>query len=317
MITKKMPIRCGIVGTGAFARRHAQVIASIPDIATIVAAHDTNQIHGQAFVKEWGGTYDNDLPTLVKRNLDLIVVVTPDNTHVTVLQQLLGTHHVPKLIIVEKPLCTTPEELAIIKTLLPQCQTRIIVDHSRRFNTGVLRMRDLLRSGELGQLLSVHWTYYAGWFHTGVHAVDTLRMLLGECRCTAATMNGTDRFHDDPLLSVTLTSQEFPSVPITFVGLPEHPYQLFEAEFICSAGRMRMQWNDVFVDRLQKGTYGPMLWFSEHFTVDPIEKALTTLYSSCYAAQHGEKTPLLDGTDFAAACGTMEILFAALAKARP
>lgn len=310
------PLHCGILGAGKFAATHAAVLTRLP-YTTLTAVCDSDRKQCSDFTEKWGGRPCTDLQTLLSEPLDLLVVATPDSTHATVLQRILTASDLPHILIVEKPLCITAEELALLRTLVPKCQTRIIVDHSRRFNAGILRLRDLLRSGELGQLLSAHWTYYAGWFHTGVHAVDTLRMLLGECTCTAAKKYGTDRFAEDPLLSVQLTSQEFPEVPITLDGLPEKPYQLFEAEFHLSQGRIRLHWNDVFIDRLREGTYAPMLWFSEHFTVDPIEEALTRLYSSCNAARRGENAPLLDGADFAAACGTMEILFEAITKAKP
>lgn len=309
------PFRCGILGAGKFAATHAAVLIRLPytDLTTVC---DTNKTQCTNFTEQWGGRPCADLPTLLGEHLDLLIITTPDHTHASVLRSILASPHPPPMVIVEKPLCVTPEELILLKSLVPQHQTRIIVEHSRRFNTGVLRMRDLLHSEELGKLLSVDWTYYAGWFHTGVHAVDTLRMLLGECTCIGAERTGMGRSADDPLLHVTLAATTLPEIPIVLRGVSDNPYELFEAEFVCSQGRIRMQWSDVFVDRIRKGTYAPMLWFSEHCILDPIEEALERLYSSCASARRGEKTPLLDGTDFAAACGTMEILFEAMSKAQ-
>jgi len=309
------PLRCGIIGAGKFAATHAAVLTRLP-YTSLTAVCDIDRKQCTDFTEKWGGSPCADLPTLLSERLDLLVIATPDRTHASALQSILAAPDPPRMLIVEKPLCTSAKELALLRTLVPKYQTRIIVDHSRRFSAGVCRMRDILRSGELGQLRSVHWTYYAGWFHTGVHVVDTLRMLMGECACTGAELAGTGRSADDPLLRVTLTAKGPPEIPIVLDGVSDSPYELFEAEFICSTGRMRMYWNDVFIDRIRQGTYAPMLWFSEHFTVDPIEEALTTLYSSCNAALHGEDAPLLDGTDFAAACGTMEILFEAMSKAQ-
>lgn len=309
------PLHCGILGAGKFAATHAAVLTRLP-YTNLTAVCDTDRKQCADFTEKWGGKPCADLRTLLDGRLDLLVIATPDRTHASVLQSLLAAPSPPPLLIVEKPLCVTPEELALLKKLVPPSTTRIIVDHSRRFNAGVFRMRDLLHSGELGQLLSVHWTYYAGWFHTGVHVVDTLRILMGKCTCTGAELTGTGRRRDDPLLRVTLTAAAPHEIPIVLEGVSDKPYELFEAEFTCSAGRMRMHWNDVFIDRIRQGVYAPMLWFSEHFTVDPIEEALKRLYSSCNAALHGEDAPLLDGTDFAAACGTMDILFEAMSKAQ-
>lgn len=308
------PLRCGILGAGKFAATHAAVLTRLP-FARLAAVCDTDQQRCREFAERWGGQPCADLPTLLREHLDLLLIATPDSTHTSMLQSALSLPNPPPMVIVEKPLCVAPEELHLLVSLVPQHRTRVIVEHSRRFNGGILRLRNLLHAQELGHLLSVHWTYYAGWFHTGVHAVDTLRMLLGECACTGAKRTGRGRNADDPLLHVTLAATELPNVPITLAGAPDTPYEIFEAEFVCSAGRIRIQWNDVFIDRTQKGTYAPMLWFSEHLTLDPIEDALTQLYSSCHAALRGERSPLLEGTDFAAACGTMEILFAATAKA--
>jgi len=190
------------------------------------------------------------------------------------------------------------------------------VDHSRRFLPGFQKLQRMIQARELGELLSVHWRYYAGWLRNGVHIVDLLRMLFGECTCLAANVKCVDRYPHDPLLDVTLKSERFPKASILLEGVPEHPYQILEGECFFTGGRLRVHFDDVFIDRLKPGYAGAKsLEFDEHMKAESALDALKNLYAAGAAFLIKGERQALDSANLAEARATMQILFDARTKA--
>ncbi len=310
------PLRCGMLGTGVFAHTHAEAIAHTKG-CTLSSVVDVNANRAKEFAAKWKCAAHTDLSSLLVDGLDIVAIVTPNTTHAELIQKLLTHEHAPRLVITEKPLCTSAKELAMLETLLKGKEDRLVVDHSRRFNAGFVGLRQLIDSGELGSLLSAQWKYYAGWMHIGGHVVDTLAMLLGDLQCVSATKGPVDRFPEDPLLDVELTSEKFPNAPITLKGIPEHPYGFFESELYFERGRIRTQWDDIFIDRLRDhGQRSPLLWLEKHLHAEPVEHALQHMYEKSADLLLGKPSDILDIAGFASAKSTTQLLFEAQSKAQ-
>ena len=314
---KRETLRGGIVGTGAFANVHAEAMRRLPTIE-LIAGCDTDQKRSLAFSKQWKCHSCKNIDELLKKeSLDIVTIATPNITHAKLIEEIIGHPNTPRLVIVEKPLCTSRQELENMEKVLKNKKTIVVVDHSRRFNRGFQDIRNLIDSGSLGsEILSVHWRYHAGWLHTGVHAVDTLRLLLGELSCIKATKKGDDRFNNDPLLDVQLRSKSHPKALIRLEGVPETNYKVFEGEIFLSQGRIRTQFSDVFIDQARDGDeFAPLLLFSQHFTVESTEKSIENLYTLCMDTLLKGDSHLLNIAGFDIARGTMDILFTAQSQA--
>ncbi len=305
-------IRCGIVGTGAFAYTHAEAI-SINKEFVIAGAVDTDAARRAEFAKRNGGKAHASVDALLNQEeIDIAVICAPDHTHAAIATELLRHKNAPRLVIVEKPLCTSRQQMRELETLPQGLLQKIVIDHTRRFNPGVRRIRDLIASGKLGDLQSVRWRYYAGWLHVGVHFIDLLRMFFGDMTCISAQKQGIDRFSEDPLLGVDLRSQRFPAAQIHMDGISEHPYKIFDGEFFFSAGRIRMDWNEVFIDTAGDVFAGtPRLVHAEHFTIQSPLESLQVLYASSAAFLRNGNTEIFDIAGFSQARGTMDVLFSA------
>gem|GEM_PF-4210229 len=304
-------LRAAIIGTGSFSASHAEALAASPDVK-LAAACDIDAVRLAAFSTAWKCKgYGDWAGLLQEESPDIVTIATPDETHARMIKDIASHTHAPRLIIVEKPLCMSQEELHDLEAFVPTVKTAIVVEHSRRFNAGFMDLKTLIDTGELGTLTGTVWRYYAGWFHVGVHAVDTLRMLLGELQCVSAKTQGVDRYEHDHLVRAQLQSVHFPEAEIILEGIPEHPYKIFEAELRFSKGRIRIQWEHIAIDRAKQDTYAPALFPSETKKAEPVEKALNTLYAMSTAFLHRNDTKLLDIAGFAAARGTMDILFEA------
>ena len=308
--------KVGILGTGAFAQVHAEALSTISDVE-LVAACDLAIDKGENFTKQWGGVSCGNIDEFLSHDLDIVAIATPDETHLEMGQQILSHSKAPRLVIMEKPLCMTTDQLDLLEKAISSTSCHLVVDHSRRFSQGYERIKSLIQSGELGMLRNGHWRYYAGWLHNGVHIVDTLRMLFEEFKCISAETVGVDRYSEDPLLNVVLQSESMPNAEVYIEGIPEDPYQLFEAELFFERGRIRIQWDDIFIDGLGEEYAGARpMEFREHFTVDSPMQTLQSLYTLSTAFLQSGNTDLIDRAGFSVARGTMDILFAARSLAK-
>jgi predicted dehydrogenase len=87
---------------------------------------------------------------LTDRELDAIAVVTPVATHypITKAALLAGKH-----VLVEKPLTATAREAEELIELADRNRRALMVDHTFVYTGAVRKMKEILKSGELGDLL--------------------------------------------------------------------------------------------------------------------------------------------------------------------
>jgi predicted dehydrogenase len=83
-------------------------------------------------------------------NVDAVAVVTPVATHYKIAKELLraGKH-----VLLEKPLAATVREAEELCELAEQNKRTLMVDHTFVYTGAVRRMKDIVNSGELGDLL--------------------------------------------------------------------------------------------------------------------------------------------------------------------
>ena len=111
-------------------------------------------------IELWGGKYFN------LNTVDVVIIATPDNTHYDILKwEWLGN---PKVVIVEKPLCSTVEEVKEIVKLYEEAGIPILVDYTRRF---IPEYQELI-----GKVGAITCNYNRGKLHTLTHALDLLTM---------------------------------------------------------------------------------------------------------------------------------------------
>ena len=104
----------------------------------------------------------------------------------------------------------------------------------------------------------MHWVYYGGWLHNGVHLVDTLRMLLGgEITAIAVRPGWADRA-GDPCLDGDFRCAASPQVRILVESHPQSAFQLFESEIRMQDGRVRLLdfGNQILVDAVRVNAIG-------------------------------------------------------------
>lgn len=133
---------------------HAPFLAAHPGFAlrAVVERH-----HKQAQQDYPAVLSYDDVETLLRDpEIELIVVNTPSNTHFELARQALeaGKH-----VLIEKPLVTSLAELQVLEEVAQRQNRQVLAYQNRRWDSDFLSVCQVVESGQLGQLIEVHFRY--------------------------------------------------------------------------------------------------------------------------------------------------------------
>jgi UDP-N-acetyl-2-amino-2-deoxyglucuronate dehydrogenase len=192
-------IRFGIIGCGAIAKRHANILSSgqIGD-AALAAVCDIDADRARAFAAPYRvPAFASPEQMISEAGIDVAIVLTPSGHHAPLVTKLAGA---VKAIVVEKPMALTLDDADQMIAACDRHRTRLFVVKQNRFNRPVMALRRALTAGRLGKLVMgtvrVRWcrpqSYYdaAKWRGTwaydgGVlsnqasHHIDLLEWMMG------------------------------------------------------------------------------------------------------------------------------------------
>lgn len=133
--------------------------------------------------------------------VDIISICTPAAHHLTAITTVLQLSS-PRIIFGEKPLVTDLEQVFQLRELLKLSNCLLIPNLSRRWNSGMRRIKEHIQSNQYGELQKIHVRYTRGIFNTGAHLFDLLRWWAGtiesvqvmEKVITSAELDGDSTF---------------------------------------------------------------------------------------------------------------------------
>lgn len=244
-----MPFKVAIFGCGMIAGAyedfaadrtysHAKAYAEHPAFDGI-GLYDLDRGKADALAAKCGGSvFDDPAALLDGFRPDVVSVCTPDDRHVPDLELLLTHPNGPRVVFCEKPVCATAAELDRLEGLERDSGRRVIVNHSRRFDSAHRDLRDLIRRGSLGVFVQGHVDYYGGWRHLGVHLVDILQYLLErDFEPRYAVYRCNSKYANDPTLDV---EGGFGGGPLRFSGFPEPLYQIVDMALMFERGQVKI-----------------------------------------------------------------------------
>ncbi len=163
-MVEKRPLRLGVIGCGHWGPNHLRVFSEL-DRSEVLACADTNESRlaqiRQRFPRVSTTADYHDL--LDNEEIDAVVIATPTDTHARIAKDALiaGKH-----VLVEKPICRTSAEASELLTIAESAKRVLMVGHVFVFNNGIRKLKELIQSGELGQ----------------IHYLDAIRTNLGPVR---------------------------------------------------------------------------------------------------------------------------------------
>jgi UDP-N-acetylglucosamine 3-dehydrogenase len=151
-----------------------------------------------ALLPDGVGAYPT-LEGLVGTEFDAIVVATPTQTHFKVVKQALSFK---KPILVEKPICSTPEEGDALTRLANQAGVLLAVGHVERQNPAIRKLKEVVDSGIIGQPIHCSVTRVGGYpdnvqegnnvlLDLAVHDLDVLQMVFGAFEYQSSFVHST------------------------------------------------------------------------------------------------------------------------------
>ena len=145
------PVTIGLLGFGYWGKNLGRNIALHPDLSLrYVVDPSTQQLDLARSLHPASQTSTEPLDAIKDSECDLLIVATPARTHFELTRSALkeGRH-----VMVTKPLARTVAEAEELAALAESVGRLLMVDHTFVFTGAVVKMRELIESGELGDLV--------------------------------------------------------------------------------------------------------------------------------------------------------------------
>ena len=143
-------LRYGVIGTGMMGREHMANIVHLPGArVTAVADPHPASLDAAAALVPAAATFSDYGDLMASGLCDAVVVATPNMTHASVLDDVLGTDvHV----LVEKPLCTTVADCQRVLEAAAEHRGLVWVGLEYRYMAPFARLIDEVRAGTTGRV---------------------------------------------------------------------------------------------------------------------------------------------------------------------
>lgn len=185
-----MELNIGIIGTGAIGEDHIRRITQIVAGAKVVALSDISAENAKRIAEKYQVTfYKTGNEVIQAPEVDAVVIASWDPTHAGYVLECIKAK---KYVLCEKPLATSAKECLDIMNTEIECGKRLVqVGFMRRYDRGYAKLKEIIKSGKIGQPLLVHCCHrnrVPGPQHTtdmtiansGIHEIDIMRWLLDE-----------------------------------------------------------------------------------------------------------------------------------------
>jgi predicted dehydrogenase len=142
-----------LIGCGAIAREHLSVLADVKKI-DVIAVCDISPARAEAAAERFGIArfYSGHRSLLADIRPDLVHITTPPSSHFPIATDCLAAG---LNVFCEKPVTVRYEEFCALKKLAREKNCMLVENQQNRFHSSVRRIQELVRSGELGDVLEV------------------------------------------------------------------------------------------------------------------------------------------------------------------
>ena len=197
-------LRLGVAGLGVASTQILPPISTLPFIK-ITAAADT-RIDALAKFREAykGETFTSVEAMCASSNVDAVYVATPNHLHA---QHAIAAANHKKHVIVEKPMALSIDECEAMNRAAEKNRINLLCGHTHSFDPPVRKIREIVKSGELGKLCMINtWNYNEFMYrprmkhelatsrgvvlNQGPHHIDIVRLIGGGMVRSVRAMTG-------------------------------------------------------------------------------------------------------------------------------
>lgn len=129
----------------------------------LVAGADVRAEARTMFGQRYGAqTYASVEEMCAKADIDAVYILTPNGLHAE--HAIVAAEH-GKQVIADKPMALSMKDCDAMIAAADRNEVRLMVGHSQSLDSGVLKMMEIVRSGEIGRPTLITTTYYSEWMY--------------------------------------------------------------------------------------------------------------------------------------------------------
>ncbi len=258
MTQKKVTLTVAVLGAGAIADHHMDAIRSTEGLAACAVA-DIDLAKAQGIAERYQVNAYSDYREMIERERpDAVAIALPHYLHkeAAVFAAAAGCH-----VMLEKPMALSVAECDAIIEAAAEAGVRILIGHTQHYMAENLLAKQLVESGELGELVMIHdvrhMDYYRAsrpdWFlekaksgggvlaNLGTHSIDKIQWLTDSAVRTvrASVTNHGSRGDVEGSGMVYLTLENGVTATIVqsgYLGAPRN-----ETEIIGTKGMLKLK----------------------------------------------------------------------------
>lgn len=251
------PVRIALVGAGFIADYHLGALAGVPEAEVVVVASRTAErardVAQRFTVPE---ASDDVLTTVHRRDVDAVLVTTPDDTHESI---AIAALEAGKAVLLQKPMASTAAACRRIIAAAARTGCDLQVSWMHRHFAEVVAAREMLSRGAIGRPETVRLRNatpgpdWGDWFfrkdavsggvvhQLGIHGIDLVGHVFGRIEAVSArtaTLRPQRRLRDGRVVAV-----ENPDTALAVYAVAGGPLVHHEMSMIEAAGtdRFRME----------------------------------------------------------------------------
>lgn len=147
-------VKVGVVGLGAWGCNVARCLYEVPE-CDLLACTDVNPARRQMAERNWGVRTMESLDEMLRAEPDIeaVVISSPAVTHYSLAKKALLAD---KDVFVEKPFTLCVEDAEELLHLAEARRKVLMVGHLLEYHPAVNKMRDIIQSGELGDIYYIY-----------------------------------------------------------------------------------------------------------------------------------------------------------------
>ena len=205
-------VRWGVIGAGGIADRRTLPGMMLSDEAELIAVMEINDELAEKLRVKYGAkrAYTDHKALLADPEVDVVYIASPVNCHK---EQAIDAARAKKDILLEKPICL---DIADGEEVLRVCEeegVKIATGFLMRFHAINAKIREIIRSGQIGQLVSCR-AQFSCWYpdipgawrqiralsgggalmDMGVHCIDLIQYITGSKAKKVASFSKTHTF---------------------------------------------------------------------------------------------------------------------------
>jgi predicted dehydrogenase len=201
-----------IVGCGRRGMFHAMGFSADRDRFDLAACCDLDATRLADFARQFAipRTYGDAEEMLGREKPDVLCFATLPEVRLPLIE--LGLRHGVKAIAFEKPMATELAEAHRIHTLCRQAGIKVIVSHQQKYGKHWQKTKEIVDSGEIGEIVKIHATARAWLSQLGTHLMDYMLWFNGGSRVkwVIGHAQGTQMLDDShPSADFVLGTMEF------------------------------------------------------------------------------------------------------------